>query len=129
MELESSNRNDYPKRNCVNTGELRMGNWVQHSGSGKPFIWTLEKFWEYYVAPDKSYYYDPIPLTPEILEKAGWVKDYNGYDHPSKISFAVTKDGEYMACWQDRAIRVIPDLHSLMNLYHSLTSKEIDIIL
>jgi hypothetical protein len=64
--------------------DLMVGDWVQHNDKPK----TIDVIWPYSVSlndPEKTYgsiYADkfsikeiqPIELTPEILEKNGWVK-------------------------------------------------------
>jgi hypothetical protein len=116
--------------------ELRIGNWVNrvympygntNQGVEPVRVGITELQHALGLLGVCSFDVDPIPLTPEILEKAGFVNDYNGYDHPSKVSLSITKDGDYMACWQDRAIRPIQSVHQLQNLYFALTGQELGI--
>lgn len=80
--------------------------------------------------PDSISDFEPIPLTPEILQKAGFEKDGNGFCLSDKmsLSLAVTKNGGYLACWRDRSLNfVINHLHQLQNLYFALTGEELSI--
>jgi len=70
----------------------------------------------------------PIQLTPEVLEKCGFKKDRNGYslDDMYNLSFAITKNGDFLACFLDRSLDlIIHHLHQLQNLYFALTGEEL----
>jgi hypothetical protein len=113
--------------------ELRIGNWVQH----EPY-------------PDEKWQIDfkllesidlqlvecvGIPLTPEILEKAGfdynaktnhsWLNIFEGYvsiGHMfNKFPLVLSTDGNNMP------LHHITSLHQLQNLYFSLTGEELNV--
>lgn len=78
----------------------------------------------------------PVPLTPEWLEKCGFVADRNGWHMPgSRLSLT----DQFYPCWFDRMLwpQDIPDfkhlslkyLHQLQNLYYALTGEELMITL
>lgn len=82
---------------------------------------------------DNMHAYDslyPIPLTEEWLLKFGFEKDWTGYalEDKNSLSFSVTKNGAYLACWLDRSLGItIKYVHQLQNLYFALTGEELTI--
>ena len=73
---------------------------------------------------------NPISLTPEILGKCGFKKDYTGFSLVDKmsLSFSITKDAEFLACWLDMSLAItIKYLHELQNLYRCLIAEELNI--
>jgi hypothetical protein len=114
----------------MHANELRIGNWVEYPGG-----WGYSKVLEIRKDGDigggwNLSDYQPIPLSPEILEKCGFEKDYNGYrlkDHMG-LSFSVTKHGDFLACFRDKSLGVIvKHLHQLQNLFFALAGEELDI--
>ena len=78
--------------------------------------------------------FEPIPLTPEILEKAGAYvsKIMSGYVLPLKgkteiirIHKTIIADGYYWE-WGTHAVK-LGHLHQLQNLYFALTGEELNI--
>src|ERR1700743_3420120 len=91
----------------IQENELRFGNWINNP-SGNPIKITAMDFDNLY--EDKffavnSYQLDackPIPLTPEILQKCGFIQGDDVYDSSeeksyssfvNKIRIALTDDG------------------------------------
>lgn len=136
----------------INANELRIGNWVtdQFYDSFKTMIQVdsqndkginliIEDDGRYpeiasrWIEPEYKYeQLFGIPLTPEILEKCGFEKDYTGYRHTSQFSIYITKDGYFMPAWMDKAVWPYPlfdkkmeYLHQFQNLYHALTGEEL----
>jgi hypothetical protein len=124
----------------MHANELRIGNWYQNnkgeyqqitprffSSLAGGLSWEDQKAAGY---SELSGYFHPIPLSPEILEKCGFEKDYNGYrlkDHMG-LSFSVTKHGDFLACFRDKSLGVIvKHLHQLQNLFFALTGEELQI--
>ena len=114
----------------IKADELRLGNWYDDYGNYKQVTpndilkaWESERFWM-----------EPIPLTPEILEKCGFVvlesndvlnitHAYNGY-----LSLnTYTNGGEYwwLRYYQGGTNAKIKSLHQLQNLYYALTGQEL----
>jgi hypothetical protein len=77
----------------------------------------------------------PIPLTPEMLEKAGFINDRKGGIMVEEYSTA--SQGTFKGQWQITLIDAIPHplrnniqyLHQLQNLYFALTGEELPITL
>ncbi len=116
----------------IKANELRLGNWVLNKGRYL-LVQSIDDTC-INVGFDSGYHkeIEPIPLTPDILEKVGFIMDRNGFALPDKmsLSFSVTKDGEYLLCWLDKSLGVIVrNLHQLQNLYFALTGTELEIIL
>lgn len=67
----------------VNPSELRIGNWVYQTLTGPPVAERVvsadpDGARLAYSGDALSQYLEPIPLTPELLEKAGFTKDEEG---------------------------------------------------
>jgi len=131
----------------VKAGELRIGNWVKEYG--KPIKFSIADF--HFLNDELNYpsRYEPIPLTPEILEKC---KLENGYYNNIQVDgnhigviFPIIKD-ETKEDWElpdyKEGIYVysglgdpesygfkaqIKYLHQLQNLYFALTGTELEI--
>ena len=116
----------------IQANELRIGNWVYDTrtvGSrvGLPVVLNekvVKRILEYDVD-----YYEPIPLTPEILEKCGFEKIYE-----SKIHSTYWINGLSYYYWHERNIQYASFkgleleskyLHQLQNLYFALTGEEL----
>jgi len=105
----------------IDVKELRIGNWVGTAGGTKPKIITVEDFWSYYVDPmTRFHYYDPIPLSAEILEAAGFEKKYVAGD----IRLHWLIDG-LLFCEDE--LSMSRGLHWLQNYIYFKTGKELDI--
>jgi hypothetical protein len=130
----------------IQANELRLGNLVYFTGNGNNNICPVTELWRNelevsYVGNSLCLKYDnedlqPIPLTPELLEKCGFVKD--GYEDAVWYQRQFPVIGEL--CTSDRLHPLgnfvfdtdtdtlkIFYLHQLQNLYHSLTGKELNI--
>lgn len=129
--------------------ELRIGNYA--SAHGKEIIKCvgLDEHFFYYMFDSciKSSYYlsdiESIPLTPEILEKAGFEETYadNAYKLPfnkySLHSIVITLAKENIVTILDEytgkeqttvfADAICQYLHQLQNLYFALTGEELNV--
>ena len=106
--------------------ELRIGNWYNHNGRYEQVTPnTILEVWE---SPRK--WVQPIPLTPEILEKCGFVIDYQG-DYMISFNGRVYYYGNGFIM-KDFSIKTklnqfpIQYLHQLQNLYFALTGEELN---
>ena len=130
----------------INANELRIGNWFQQDASNNNAIsrfFTVDEIKRYgvrstYIRQDTNQPHTslfsldsihPIPLTPEILEKCGfvmhktsqlWRKD-NFYLHHYLVS-----DNEYCFKYSDFTSSSIQYLHQLQNLYFALCGEELN---
>jgi hypothetical protein len=113
----------------MESNELRIGNWAEHDG--QPVKVKVLHLLTAYRDPE---YFAPIPLTPEILEKAGFKKfnnawvlsDYNPLNHFGWDFTIWDEKGDY----RYNSAEFIPELkslHSLQNLYFALTGTELNI--
>ena len=127
----------------IQANELRIGNWVETYPSSK-----IEQVYDLMCdcintkTKEKLPFdcVDPIPLTPEILERCGFEKDESGeyedgeYVSNTKPVFRWTK-GDYnewyiifqfdYGCEWTAAYHV-RTLHQLQNLYFALTGEELE---
>jgi hypothetical protein len=127
----------------MNFKELRIGNWVSiEPGWNKQ--WDLQDYADYGKNVNGEWSNDkvePIPLTPEILEKAGFVKttsklgtnkdfDYVDYRLKNMVCYPLpTGEIEIEFCKlgiEDRTyIALYKYLHQLQNLFYCLTGEEL----
>lgn len=128
----------------IQANELRIGNWVTELiknrivaidgiESNQDFVWVnyLNGSGQYKVGINDI---EPIPLTPEILEKCGF--EITGQtEHPNNIW---TKYGEESKFELEQIIHFflydnkcfgtqVNYLHQLQNIYFSLTGEELDV--
>jgi hypothetical protein len=129
----------------VQAKELRIGNWVEYNGNY--FQWDLECFYDLIEETRDLKIINPIPLTPEILEKAGFVKSQNKNKDVWYKQFIRDKDelNSYVFVGKLKDdpkemyyygfespissvnINNIFHLHQLQNLYWILTGQELTI--
>lgn len=112
-------------KTAIKAEELRIGNWVlmygkPHQFQEYDFTWEEEAF-------------APIPLTPEILEKAGFENERSYFSNITRDFEICYYDGE---AWLEREkgdqysiISGFPIkyIHQLQNLYFALTGEELQI--
>jgi len=116
----------------MKANELRIGNWI--AADGDTFRVDGENIHDATMYPDFLDSLQPIPITPEILEKAGFEWDifYQGFSngryvinirHEGTISFAYGKRKHD----EMQFLPYIKYLHQLQNLFHALTGQELQI--
>lgn len=120
----------------IQANELRIGNWVVYNHPKKPYNIQMDLDHLCRVAIEQANY-EPIPLTPELLEKYGFVKINGGGIAAWQIK--ISKDasiewhddnsvliGDYFGeGYNPFAIENISTLHQLQNLYYALTGEEL----
>lgn len=128
----------------INANELRIGNWVKAHGSLKKMTGVL-LFEMEMEKGEHDKFYDPIPLTPDILEKAGFKKDRNYWKIDDPINNEINKT-TYLFRGGIFLIREeinmtgetfdlvslsakLTALHQLQNLYFALTGQELNVTL
>jgi hypothetical protein len=130
----------------MKANELRIGNWVichfMNVEIKTQVLWmTYDILQQKYFAHVKDgeringYCIEtnckPIPLTPELLDRCGFVKEGILY-HYGKFSIAfgdtiITSDGRtYFNSWAilDHSPKY---LHQIQNIYHALTGNELEV--
>lgn len=126
----------------IQANELRIGNWVQMqdvpNGSEMPgsmFQWDSAHWWDVETSRLRVSMLNPIPLTPEILEKCGfhkhnnaWVLDDFSETDYNKDFFTIWNihDGNYHLNTTNFPVE-LHSLHQLQNLYFALTGTELNI--
>jgi hypothetical protein len=122
----------------VNTRELRLGNYISFKGKSHRVEGIVLYGVNIGIIYDKSTNYedkefDPIPLTPEILEAAGLNQTF-----PEENVWQVAV---FQFKFSDAGLSLLDDerelffgskpfmyLHQLQNLYFSLTGEELQIM-
>jgi hypothetical protein len=129
----------------IKASELRIGNYVESYG-GLIMCTGLfhDRFFYVSVDPHKGYLGDtafhmlqPIPLTPEILEKAGFVymtepnENYWNYNKPDVYLYLNEKLEPGLYSNEYEHVDVIGNplqyVHQLQNLYFALTGEELTV--
>lgn len=122
----------------MKANELRIGNWVFRTELSKTFHSKISAYTLSCAGHDGIIdFLSPIPLTPEILEKAGFVKD-SGIDvyKNGRLRVWVGARGKFLCYLIEENTTTghyIPNsfvaLHQLQNLYFALTGEELNISL
>lgn len=110
----------------INNNELRIGNWASIGEYQDVQINRID---------ENPNAYDPIPLTPEILEKSGFVKrfadsecniwDLKDTEWQKHITLALVDAGwKYLSA---PGANPFHNVHQLQNLYFCLCGQELDI--
>ncbi len=121
--------------------ELRVGSWLMFSNKIQPnrFIQVDATFFRSFSIEDGlelSGYYSPIPLTPEILQKAGFVKRRNSYGKVTEQYRHIKTDPvvlvETKQCWlvktsSGNKLTSLNHIHQLQNLFFVITGEELEI--
>ncbi len=124
----------------IQANEYRLGNLVNYTVNREPL--HIGKITGLYVTQEEErkiiidYHYpgvfgEPIPLTPDILEKCGFDKrGYKKLSNKLKLEwsfgneFWIDREGETVFTFEN-----INSLHQLQNLYFALTGEELNVIL
>lgn len=132
----------------ININDIRIGNYVAYADCGafvpeiigKPHKIAAEDFGLEYRNDGLIKYYDPIPLTEEILLKAGFGRKEDQYyfiidrgaAHSLYIEFEFVNEEAFGSFWigrkgEAKMILDINHIHQLQNLYYALTGQELKI--
>lgn len=122
----------------MEASDLRLGNIILSPDTGKPVVVELGhlqaikdgvKF--------NNKYYEPLVLSPEILEKAGFVErdrallesyGYRNFIHRNAtIQIGPNGIKTWVSNKMDEPVEHIKYLHELQNLYFALTGEELNI--
>lgn len=113
----------------IKASELRVGNMLYKDG----IVVTIDarSIFDIWDVSDK---YDPIPLTPELLERCGFDdlrKEMINVEFADKHHAINECDNGwtfYPFCTNDKDLEInITSLHQLQNLYFALTGSELTI--
>lgn len=131
----------------IQVNELRTGNLVSHTGKIQRIEWVHIADADYphgaistnIMDERGAEEFEPIPLTPEILEACGFRRKVNKYSN----EFFYQKEGLWL-CLVEDGNRVVPctlydgiqffqsanfieSVHGLQNLYFTLTGTELEV--
>ncbi len=109
----------------MKANEIRLSNWFI-GYDYKPFKWEIEHFANLATVYPDEIIKSPIPLTEEILIKAGFKEEYDGWVFGKTIFITKDDDGWHVGNF-GFFINSIQYLHQLQNLYFALTGEEIKI--
>jgi hypothetical protein len=117
----------------IKASELRISNWVQYTDKAYSGYHKIIDGADIDEISD-SQSFEPIPLTPEILEKAGFARRWEGSWQKNSVEIEQSEEqkilggfillnGEERSHWPN----VYFHLHQLQNLYSALTGAELEI--
>jgi hypothetical protein len=119
----------------MNAQELRINNWIAYDTGERCQVVAINEG-EIAVDLDREFLpeseYSPIPLTPEILEMAGFDGDrliiaYNDTDSPTSLWYLDTGHIEIGRSGIGAITITCTHLHQLQNLIFALTGTELNI--
>lgn len=113
----------------IAANELRIGNWVQIGNDHQIVYQIIFNRGSGHSINHKDYnedFFNPVPLTPEILKKCELQECQN---FANDWTYIKEDEGEhYLVCdFVKVSSRPIKYLHQLQNLYFSLTGRELEI--
>jgi hypothetical protein len=121
----------------IKANELRIGNWIEYAEGKfiKVDIHILSVICEYQTYVIDITYPKPIPIGPEILEKAGFRHEVHGIEEidGGESHYIIGKfwinhiDENWFISGLEDEIKSFKYLHQLQNLYFSLTGEELKI--
>lgn len=126
----------------IQENDLRVGNWVERTNINYAGA-KVERFQIKVLDFIHSKTYNPIPLTPEILEKCGFLVEKSSWfmkryftdcQEAAEVMIFQINSSSGRCCITDEdegkpsyiGIGVI-SLHQLQNIYYSLTGTELEI--
>lgn len=116
---------------ALKANELRVGNWVNMKIYGMHAYYKIMQVDANYIkwVADNNAACEPIPLTPELLEKCGFIYGDTWEFTWRKDDIHVRQSDEYWYLVENRDVRYNPFkyLHQLQNIFHSLTGEELEI--
>jgi hypothetical protein len=130
----------------IQATDLRIGNWVNNDDLGNTQVDEIYNNSVVRVWSNADYFYigeesiNPIPLTPDILEKCGFVfnersSSYRIFSHKEEWILAAQQTAD-KTCFKiglpidgrsDQYMTNLTYLNELQNLYKALTNNELTI--
>lgn len=115
----------------INASELRIGNiLLADYGYGSKIV-AIKSGYDIQSALEDQDNWNPVHLTPEILEKCGFV--FNTYWETEIVDLSEDKDGFFL-CTEDchegdiyRLGKGFHFLHQLQNLFYCLSGQELEV--
>ena len=105
----------------IQANELRIGNWYLGASRGNPLQATARFIQQ---LDEGLLNCSPIPLTPEILEKWGFIS--NPYQDRFELGQVyIQYCGVRNMFWLENYSPELKYLHQLQNLYYALTGEEL----
>jgi len=122
----------------IKANELRIGNWTNDTRTISDRTLMQNVFHPTQIQKiEKDYinkFFEPIPLTPEILEKCGFTEFYRSewqikFEYPTNRydMIVVFKNSRIMLFYGDTYLKDIESLHDLQNTYYSFTGEELEV--
>ena len=109
----------------MKVNELRVGNWVTDETKSIPYQIRPQDFWPLSL-PQNEGNANPIPLTPEILVKAGFEKYMPMKYRLIKGWHWITVDTNSVYI-NEKQVAIMEHLHQLQSLYFALTGEELNV--
>ncbi len=114
----------------IQASELRINNWIFLIDKNKNYQITAHDIEEIEGYPEQA---NPVPLSPELLEKAGFEKETK-FDEPHDYwfkkemrTFAKERMYIYLPYGLFDSMAPCKYLHQLQNLYYALTGTELEV--
>ena len=136
----------------IQANELRIGNWIEWRNPNfdlKECVCVDVDDFKFIIEKNVGHHYSPIPLTPEILEKAGLhlerevTEKHHQFDFETKTIYYsdwdwIEESGgfevRFISNTKDNNVAIntkyksnVIYLHQLQNLYFALTGEELPI--
>ena len=109
----------------MKANEFRIGNWYNEFGIPKQVVPNLIlKLYQIELAGKVVIDVSPIPLTPEILVKAGFRQNFNFFNIRHLEYTLISNRMRYKTKIIDKPLKYV---HQLQNLYFTLTGEELNI--
>jgi hypothetical protein len=110
--------------------ELRIGNWVSKNSTSVDPIQLNRKLFEWAVCQWVCKDIYPIPLSPEILEKAGFSKELFYYEKDEICIREIEGKFYALAMWvplESETNILIDSVHYLQNFYFFIVGRELNL--
>lgn len=90
----------------MKAADLMIGDWVYNSYHKKNIKWNYSEMFCPNGIPVIGRDLEPIPLTPEILEKNGWWFDTEDMWHHDEVDFSIEKWNGKFQCYDINQIKL-----------------------
>ena len=118
----------------IQANELRIGNYIMYVEGEVGKVVGINDHGYIAISCDREYFgqsdYDPIPITPEILEKCGYRISFGLYCNGSHRMKTSSRGRFIFMPYGTSDINLhipIDYLHEFQNLYHAITGTELNV--